>query len=114
MTDPVLSSFAGRKPPNPVLAVTSGSPELEFDPFNLLVLEVFLSVLFVMSGIDLLLRKFVSMLFLISVLEVEGVKLKQGTVVALTPESDDLVGPLNNFLISLLPPAWTLLGGLKV
>ena len=32
MTDPVLSSFAGRNPPNPVLAVTSGSPELEFDP----------------------------------------------------------------------------------
>ena len=32
MTDPVLSSLAGRKPPNPVLAVTSGSPELEFDP----------------------------------------------------------------------------------
>ena len=51
-------------------------------------LEVFLSVLFVMSGIDLLLRKFVSRLFLISVLEeeeevVEDVKLKQGTVVAL-------------------------------
>ena len=39
-----------------------------------------------MSGIDLLLRKFVSRLFLISVLEeeeVEDVKLKQGTVVAL-------------------------------
>ena len=39
-----------------------------------------------MSGIDLLPRKFVSMLFLISVLEegeVEGLKLKQGTVVAL-------------------------------
>ena len=48
-------------------------------------LEVFLSVLFVMSGIDLLLRKFVSMLFLISVLEEDAVdvKLKQGTVVAL-------------------------------
>ena len=100
MTDPVLSSFAGRNPPNPVLAVTSGSPELEFDPetnqfftlsgkprgmlpFNLLVLEVFLSVLFVMSGIDLLLKKLVSMLFLISVLEVVGGKLKQGTVVVL-------------------------------
>ena len=100
MTDPVLSSFAGRNPPNPVLAVTSGSPELEFDPetiqfftlsgnprgmlpFNLLVLEVFLSVLFVMSGIDLLLKKLVSMLFLISVLVVEGSKLKQGTVVVL-------------------------------
>ena len=43
-------------------------------------------MLFVMSGIDLLLRKFVSRLFLISVLEeeeVEDVKLKQGTVVAL-------------------------------
>ena len=52
-------------------------------PFNLLVLEVFLSVLFVMSGIDLLLKKLVSMLFLISVLEVEGGKLKQGTVVVL-------------------------------
>ena len=51
----------------------------------MLVLEVFLSVLFVMSGIDLLLRKFVSMLFLISVLEEDAVdvKLKQGTVVAL-------------------------------
>ena len=39
-----------------------------------------------MSGIDLLLRKFVSRLFLISVLEeeeVEDIKLKQGTVVAL-------------------------------
>ena len=35
MTDPVLSSFAGRNPPNPVLAVTSGSPELEFDPENI-------------------------------------------------------------------------------
>ena len=32
MTDPVLSSFAGRNPPNPVLAVTSGSPALELDP----------------------------------------------------------------------------------
>ena len=32
MTDPVLSSFAGRNPPNPVLAVTSGRLELEFDP----------------------------------------------------------------------------------
>ena len=32
MTDPVLSSLAGRNPPNPVLAVTSGRPELEFDP----------------------------------------------------------------------------------
>ena len=54
-------------------------------PFNLLVLEVFLSVLFVMLGIDLLPRKFVSMLFLISVLEEDAVdvKLKQGTVVAL-------------------------------
>jgi len=104
MTDPVLSSFVGRNPPNPVLAVTSGSPELEFDPFNLLVLEVFLSVLFVMSGIDLWLRKFVSILLPISVLEeVEGVKLKQGTVVALTPEFDDLVCPLINFLISQLP-----------
>ena len=42
-------------------------------------------MLFVMSGIDLLLRKLVSRLFLISVLEeeVEDVKLKQGTVVAL-------------------------------
>ena len=51
----------------------------------MLVLEVFLSVLFVMSGIDLLLRKFVSILFLISVLEEDAVdvKLKQGTVVAL-------------------------------
>jgi len=106
MTDPVLSSFTGRNPPNPVLAVTSGSPELEFDPFNLLVLEVFLSVLLVMSGIDLLLRKFVSILFLISVLEAEvaGDKLKQGTGVALTPEFDDLVCPLINFLISQLPP----------
>ena len=48
-------------------------------------LEVFLSVLFVMLGIDLLPRKFVSMLFLISVLEEDAVdvKLKQGTVVAL-------------------------------
>ena len=38
-----------------------------------------------MSGIDLLLRKFVSILFLISVLEAEvaGDKLKQGTGVAL-------------------------------
>ena len=35
MTDPVLSSVAGRNPPNPVLAVTSGSPELEFDPENI-------------------------------------------------------------------------------
>ena len=41
-------------------------------------------MLFVMSGIDLLLRKLVSRLFLISVLEEEeDVKLKQGTVVAL-------------------------------
>ena len=32
ITDPVLSSFAGRNPPNPVLAVTSGRPELELDP----------------------------------------------------------------------------------
>ena len=90
----------------------------------MLVLEVFLSVLFVMSGIDLWLRKFVSILLPISVLEeVEGVKLKQGTVVALkykwsleenlnterslgshlTPEFDDLVCPLINFLISELP-----------
>ena len=35
MTDPVLSSLAGRNPPNPVLAVTSGNPELEFDPENI-------------------------------------------------------------------------------
>jgi len=84
MTDPVLSSFAGRNPPNPVLAVTSGRLELEFDPFSLFVLDTFLSVLLVMSGIDLLARKFVSKLFLISVLadereEGEGLKLKQGT-----------------------------------
>jgi len=85
MTDPVLSSFAGRNPPNPVLAVTSGRLELEFDPFSLFVLDTFLSVLLVMSGIDLLARKFVSKLFLISVLAVEreeegeGLKLKQGT-----------------------------------
>ena len=32
ITDPVLSSFAGRNPPNPVLAVTSGRPEFELDP----------------------------------------------------------------------------------
>ena len=101
MTDPVLSSFAGRNPPNPVLAVTSGRPELEFDPetsqfctliikptgwrlpFNLLVLEVFLSVLFVMSGIDFLPRKLVSISVLEEMVVVEGVKLKQGTVVAL-------------------------------
>ena len=33
MTDPVLSSLAGRNPPNPV-AVTSGNPAVELEPDN--------------------------------------------------------------------------------
>ena len=45
-------------------------------------LDVFLSVLLVMSGIDLLLRKFVSKLFLISVLEGEERELKVKLVTA--------------------------------
>ena len=32
MTEPVLSSAAGRKPPNPVLTVRSGNPELDPAP----------------------------------------------------------------------------------
>lgn len=51
ITDPVLSSFAGRNPPNPVLAVTSGRPELELDPFNLSLELFFRRVLLVISGI---------------------------------------------------------------
>lgn len=51
ITDPVLSSFAGRNPPNPVLAVTSGRPELELDPFNLSLEIFFRRVLLVISGI---------------------------------------------------------------
>jgi len=51
ITDPVLSSFAGRNPPNPVLAVTSGRPEFELDPFNLSLETFFWRVLFVISGI---------------------------------------------------------------
>lgn len=51
ITDPVLSSFAGRNPLNPVLAVTSGRPELELDPFKLSLELFFRRVLLVISGI---------------------------------------------------------------
>jgi len=53
ITEPVLSSFAGTNPPNPVLAVMSGNPEL--DPFNFSFNGDFLTKLLVTSGIELIL-----------------------------------------------------------
>jgi len=50
MTEPDLSSLAGRNP-NPVLAVTSGKPEMELEPLNLSLIRDLLRVLFVISGI---------------------------------------------------------------
>jgi len=85
ITDPVLSSFAGRNPPNPVLAVTSGRPELELDPFNLSLEMVFLRVLLVISGIIFFIAVSGSMSVTAEVL-----KLKEGT----EDDNDDALGIL--------------------
>jgi hypothetical protein len=53
MTDPIFSSLAGPNPPNPVLAVRSGSRELVLPPFKLSLAGDFLTRLFVTSGIAL-------------------------------------------------------------
>lgn len=55
ITEPVLSSLAGPRPPNPVLVVISGS--LELDPLNESIEGDFLRRLFVTSGkAEMLLR----------------------------------------------------------
>ena len=49
ITDPVLSSLAGRNPPNPVVAVTSGITVMELDPeikFKVLVFVILEDILF--------------------------------------------------------------------
>lgn len=61
MTEPVLSSFAGMNPPNPVLAVMSGNLELE--PFNLSLDGDFFTKLFVTSGMELRLLNLKLLLF---------------------------------------------------
>jgi len=58
ITDPVLSSLAGRNPPNPVVAVTSGIIVMELDPLSLSVRRDLLRILLVMSGMVFLLLKF--------------------------------------------------------
>lgn len=54
ITEPIFSSLAGANPPNPVLAVRSGSLELELLPFKqFFITGDFFARLLVTSGIEL-------------------------------------------------------------
>jgi len=110
ITDPVLSSFAGTNPPNPVLAVRSGNLELELEPLSLSFKGDFFNKLFVTSGIEFRLLNLKLELKLVVELTDPPPTLKFTLEQVVTP---GLTGP---FVVpwtgSLL--VFTVLGGLKV